>query len=549
MNDSILQGNATSFGDSVYYTALPIPLPPAQHDEAYEPHFLIIQRINREVFSATKEISNDIRKQLIQVCFLSVLIGAIGLTVIYMILWFVAKGLTEPLHWVKNVARSIVNHNDKRSYDKLLHCKEKTPSYRLDCGPKTEIKELVSEFRSMVAGFSGDGGAALAYPDHFEIVNKMTWQSDFQLLYTVASDATDDKVIRLGPSTNLTEEASDRKKTVLQESKKRVVEYEYSDEVGKPDHLPIVLGPPKKNRGLVNRLDPSKDFSIGRGDQSDFSNDVEVHRSSLFLWILFLIVAPLVLTSFVICFIVSHSIDASVNSWVSKAAAFSVVIEKEALRSATQLKAAQARILINSVVRDLHMMTRIGGWLLFGGLSRSESFTFVEQATQECRNYAVNSGETCPFYLNKTRAACSCDWNDSNIEGRICFNYNENDTRYIQQRYFASQRRDFDPLTGNRSKAISYGPGVDDKPSTTMWWDDVNELPGSEKGTNASGYSTAYDRLRVLSAMAIIDIPLYNYPLKIGLSRYELNSRIAFDADGMVSLRESLVKKKNFWIT
>lgn len=135
---------------------------------------------------------------------------------------------------------------------------------------------------------------------------------------------------------------------------------------------------------------------------------LEYIARSFFLWILFLIVAPLVLTSFSICFIVSYKIDASVNSWVSDAAEFSVVIEKEALRSATQLKATQACILINSVVRDLHIITRVAGWLLLGGLSRSESFTFVEQATQERRNFAPNSGDTCPFCFNKTRAACVC---------------------------------------------------------------------------------------------------------------------------------------------
>jgi hypothetical protein len=194
---------------------------------------------------------------------------------------------------------------------------------------------------------------------------------------------------------------------------------------------------------------------------------------------------------------------------------------------------------INSAIRDLHVFTRIAGWLLFNGLSRSESFTYIEQAAQECRNFSFESGDTCPFYHDIFRAPCSCQWNDTTIEQHECFDYGINDTRYLQHRFFASQRRDYDETNGNRTKAMSYGTGVDDKPATTLWWDDVNQLPGAEKGANASGYVTAYDRLRVTSAIAVVDIPLYNYPWKLNHSRHQSILRISFEADGMVMHRKS----------
>jgi hypothetical protein len=516
---------------SSYFSAFPIPIPPpVGFNDEYRPKFLVIQRVTNDVFSSILQLNDDIRDQVIILCIISVFIGALGLSVVYLTLWLVARGLTEPLQWVKSVAWSIVHHNVGLDDNLLKLDVEIPPSFFSRWVPRTEITDFVSEFRSMVAGFSGDGAAALANPDQFEILNRLTWQSDFQHLYSFSSDVMERKSIRLRPSVEGSEDISNSN---LQTSPmvENVNAWRENTNI-----ISIVPAPAKKNRGLNVQLDPSTEFELDIKKQAECN--FRINRSSLFLWILFLIVAPLLLTSFVICFIVSYNIDSSVKSWLSNVASHSTSLEVDALRSATKLKAAQNGMSINSAIRDLHMITRIAGWLLFDGLSRSESFTYIEQAAQECRNFTIESGYTCPFYNDIFRASCSCQWNDTIIEQKECFNYGMSDTRYLQQRFFASQRRDYDETTGNRTQAISYGTGVDDTPSTTRWWDNVNELPGAEKGANASGYLTAYDRLRVTSAMAIIDIPLYNYPWKLNHSRRQSILRISFEADGMVIFRQ-----------
>ena len=57
------------------------------------------------------------------------------------------------------------------------------------------------------------------------------------------------------------------------------------------------------------------------------------------------------------------------------------------------------------------------------------------------------------------------------------------------------------------------------------------EVPGHKKGLLAAGYETTYDRLRTISPVSIIQIPLYNtYPRKDEL----LGTFTGFEADGMM---------------
>jgi len=127
------------------------------------------------------------------------------------------------------------------------------------------------------------------------------------------------------------------------------------------------------------------------------------------------------------------------------------------------------------------------------------------------------------------------EWEDLNEKLVPCVD-NYTDPRRLQNRFFIGQKRDFDAQTGNRGKAVSLGrPGIDVSPETTLWWDNVNDVPGAEKGVNASGYDTMYDRLRVSSAMSIVEIPVYNYATNVQRSKHDLGTFIAFQADGIVS--------------
>ena len=60
-------------------------------------------------------------------------------------------------------------------------------------------------------------------------------------------------------------------------------------------------------------------------------------------------------------------------------------------------------------------------------------------------------------------------------------------------------------------------------------------MQGSDKGSNAEGYSTAYDRLRVSSALSAIIIPIYNYGSSVrgeGSTNTAMSGYISFEAEG-----------------
>jgi hypothetical protein len=62
-------------------------------------------------------------------------------------------------------------------------------------------------------------------------------------------------------------------------------------------------------------------------------------------------------------------------------------------------------------------------------------------------------------------------------------------------------------------------------------------MPGSYKGSNASGYATTYDRLRVISAASAVLFPVYNYVNTDYHQKGQHNAMsayVAFESDGMI---------------
>jgi len=108
------------------------------------------------------------------------------------------------------------------------------------------------------------------------------------------------------------------------------------------------------------------------------------------------------------------------------------------------------------------------------------------------------------------------------------------DSRSLQERWYFCSARDADETTGRRVNASSFfdDPNVERSPETTLWRE-IDDLPGVEKGVNASGFETSYDQARVSSAMAVAEIPLYNYATNMGKSKLFLGSYIGFELDGM----------------
>jgi hypothetical protein len=97
------------------------------------------------------------------------------------------------------------------------------------------------------------------------------------------------------------------------------------------------------------------------------------------------------------------------------------------------------------------------------------------------------------------------------------------------------QARDVDPVTGDRNASLSF-PEFDNSPDTTLWWTDINEMPGANGSavSSSGGYATTYDRARVSSALSVAMLPIYNY---VATDRFQyahtsMSSYLAFEADG-----------------
>jgi len=154
----------------------------------------------------------------------------------------------------------------------------------------------------------------------------------------------------------------------------------------------------------------------------------------------------------------------------------------------------------------------MAGWLLFGAINRSNSFTKMYNEADLCKDYEKgNPNDTCPFFLPPMLKACDCEWMD--LAGEVCTNYNGSDTRHLQFRFFEGQSDDTD---ADGTRFTSSFPDVGLYPNATNWWNGTMELPGSYKGVDAAGHATTYDRVRVTSALAAVEFPLYNYNPGIG---------------------------------
>lgn len=515
------QGNAILSEQGVY-TAFPLPLPPSNaSDVYYRPTFLVLHRAPHHVlFGAVEEMDQEIAEDYRKVAILVISLGVGGIVVVFAIVWFVSRVITEPLRWIEIVAWNIVNHRDKNADDKLNVEQQEEEKASCRFTPNTEIKELITEFHLMLNGFSGRSASSLAYPPPIEIPNEMTWRSDFRDLYTARSPK--DRGLR---------KAVD----VTDYDVEPVVEIAGAPErrLEVPDPNPgaamiasIVPAPLKQNFGRNANVDSQLIHrkSILQ-DEFDVKKIVSC-RTSLFWWILVLMAIPLAFTNVNIAVNVSIKVVSAVPAWISIVEEASLELERGALNSSAYLMARTAESMSQEVVRDLHLMTRLAGWLIFGAVERSDALADMDEAAEDCKLYPRDA--SCPFF-SSGRTSCACEWEDPQVDNCVVFDKHAN-TRAMQRRFWHIPASDAIKNTGNR--VISSFPEVDFMPNTTLWWNTTNDLPGSYRGSNASGFRTAYDRIKVTSAMSVVDLPIYNYGRSLRRKKHDLGSFLGFDADG-----------------
>jgi hypothetical protein len=505
-------------------TGHPLPLPPKKYDPSYRPAFMVVHAISEDVFSVSRKIDEDIDQDVMGMILQSILFGVLGMLLVLAIVWCVSRMLTQPLLYMENVAWRIVNHTDKRAEDSFYVSDEDKVTATLKWTPTTEINELVFEFQKMIRGFSGKGASKVAESSLHEIPNEFTWQSDFQQLYSHVSNLKR-SFKTTSVSTEATEEDSNSEhssefpRTGLRRTLAARKEIEMTSTA-------IVPAPRKRNNGY-NLVPLSGGTKNKMAPHANLDNEkIQAHRSPLFWWILVLIVIPSLVTIATICTIVTTNIFSIALSWVEIAGDASFELELASLASTTRLKASLIETQMAEPIRNLYLVTRMAGWLHFGGIVRSESFTSIETIAETCKSIFPSCFDSHP----NLAVSCACEFDDPR-QG-TCAAYPDTDSRLLQGRSYVSQARDFDPVTGRRDASTSF-PQLNYSPETTSWWNNTSEMPGAYKGANASGYETTYDRVRVSSAMAIVDFPIYNYATRLGSTNEDLGTGIAFDADGL----------------
>jgi len=358
--------------------------------------------------------------------------------------------------------------------------------------------------------FSGSGASQVATSSLYEVQNDLTWHSDFQHLYSrgrkrsfvsnsARADATDE------------DEASFRSSEV-----QGILQRPLSDDKGErpaDEGCLIVPAPAKRNRDhVICSLGTNASLKSGYNVPSE--QPILVYYSPLFWWIVILIVIPLLLVICVICAVVSQEIVTTFPSWVEQADAASYQLARQSLQLTAASKASLMSAVVFEAVRDLHLLSRLAGWLFFGGVGRSGSLTEMKSVSEECKAFPE---QTCSSYFDSDRAICPCEWNDP-IEETCTRISNSTLVRDLQYPFWALQA----PTNGFPSTA-----------NETLWYTDVSSLPGAEEGENASGFETAYDRARVGSSLAAALLPVYNYASSLGWSNRVIAVYSGFDADGM----------------
>jgi hypothetical protein len=557
--------------DGKLIVAFPIPQPPQVYDATYRPKFMVMQSVGNDTSRVINTIEASIDKDVNHLYILTATIGLIGIVVVLVESWSVAIFLTRPLNWMMDVAKRILDHSSDNAGDSIYGHNKKG---LVKCTPKTEITDLVSEFESIIEGFSGDGPASVASPSVNEVLNTVSWEEEFgneyfEQLLAKRKEAEDESERRTSVALPATSYAS--RSTELDESSLDGVDNEIStivadettdhqsqmtrrqeqpalastigsardflakaviiDDVTLQDEeaATVPLADAKIVKKPTERLMSCSDSTrINKGHvtyavvgDGRFENEVrtslnhsQVLRSPLFWWIVVLIVAPVLMAMASICCIVTVDVTTTLPSWLDEVEVASSTLERTAIISAATSRAALQREILVDIITDLHLQTRIAGWLLFGGWKQRESFTEMTQATEECK--AVPSNLSCSFYSDDDRAP------DCQVFV---------DARSLQKQFYAGQAQDSDPVTGART-ATSF-PSTDYSPSATLWWNETMSMPGASNLTFVQGYATVYDRTRVMSAMATVNIPLYNY--RDGRRRKHLGMYIGFEADGMLA--------------
>uniref|UniRef100_A0A7S4IG44 Uncharacterized protein n=1 Tax=Odontella aurita TaxID=265563 RepID=A0A7S4IG44_9STRA len=537
-------------GGTKFVSSYPVPPPPGLYNESYRPDFMVLVTLEKsEVFQPFYDLGDAIDEEVRAIITFTIIVGFAGLGGIFCVIFAVSVFLTQPLRWIKETSYKIIDNfgnegtldllesadgggsheHAKRGklaqqssslMDKGISATAKVDngdddrktlhnfglfSLRPRCSPKTELSDLTREFQHMVSHFSADGTAAKAVRLGNKIAdvrNGFQLQEQFDDLY----ERRNEPGFKYDYEGKSTKEGEGR--------------YRDTEETNPRRRSVSFFGPAERVNFGPNILTQDDTRSVSTIALLA-SNDGPVTKSRLFRWIVGMLVTPLLVVTITISAVVINQVSKQSTSLNDIVEEKYINLEEKAANTAADLRSIHASVVMQKASRDLHLLSRFAGWLLFDGLNRTDSFTKMHTSAEECKMEAERG--QCNHILN---ALCDCAWGD--ILSEDTCSTEMNDTRYLQELFFEGQRQNASPNGDRKSSPV---PFYATSPNKTAWWDNPFTVPGYGNRSLAKGYQTTYDRLRVISASSAIQVPLYNYDNSRDKA---LATYIGFEADGML---------------
>jgi HAMP domain-containing protein len=497
-----------SVSDGMYFvSAYPMPGIPEEYDPNYRPIFFVITSYHiDDLIESVDALNENLNNRVTNINTFAVIIGLAGLAISTLIIFAMAHVLTAPLTNMNKVANEIVgSFGDSTKEDEIRQSGEVSMKSR--CSPQTELSDVVTEFNKMVSNFSGSSEAKSEKYKDDDMINEFPARKELWDLY----ESRDDKLFKYNPTGELLERKFDSSNDGR--SHEDFNDVSYSDSI---EYLHV--GP-----NHISSMTRQTNEIAGDKSVSSISNTRK--WSSLFLWVVVLIVTPLLFITIFLTAGVMTKINYELAKSTEDLQVDYLALHKQVMLSYARLRAGYVSGLTENSSNDLHHLTRYTSWLLFGALNQTPSFTQITTGMEECKAYSEDF-EKCDYV--RENFVCDCAWRERGYAD-TCRNYTEG-PRPLLSNFWMSE---WNPADNGDRYATNF-PDSSFSVETTEWWDDVNSVPGFEKGPSVSGYDTTYDRLRVLSALPLMQ-PLYHYGLGEG-KETTLGLGVGFEADGTVSI-------------
>eukprot|EP00592_Proboscia_alata_P029677 CAMPEP_0194443728 /NCGR_PEP_ID=MMETSP0176-20130528/126869_1 /TAXON_ID=216777 /ORGANISM="Proboscia alata, Strain PI-D3" /LENGTH=1495 /DNA_ID=CAMNT_0039270017 /DNA_START=354 /DNA_END=4842 /DNA_ORIENTATION=- len=475
------------------------------YDSNHYPEFMIIISIDIAEEFSNVEGNHEI-KSYREIVVQTLVVGIAGSVVIVIIIFAVSMHVTRPLQRMNNIGGDIINnigsaHNDDQD-NNIHHTKCFSLSMLRRCTPQTEVTELGEEFENMVQQFSGKGTANLDQQHLTDILNPFDIFDECQDLYNSRKEkdlkhnyfvrpvqkSEIDSGVNCGANNDVRAQETLRPRRIYLGSNITTSDNKHSREKKRKDSL-------KEDKGV--KL-----------------------ASPFFWWVIRSIIIPLIITLVVISIFVCWYVSRDLYKLIDNKEKIYMELMRDVLRVNTKLRSQLATETMKMTSRDLHLLSRVASWLFFGAIERSDSFTEMRTGADECKIFP-DDGTSCSYYRD---AQCDCNWFQL-ISDRNCSDYENKVSRDRQKVVYEGQSQNTGPNGDRNSTTFPY---IAKTPETVAFWSDVNSVPGSDKGSTAQGYETTYDRLRVMSALSVVQMPLFNN------NKGHRDSYIGFDADGML---------------